>query len=511
MSSKVTIDLPKMAKAANFGIPVLAVIFFFSGWKLSFYFHFLTVFFLFLTVINFFYRHVQTSHTVLRNFGVLGQARYMMESIGPELRQYFFASDTEERPFNREERSEVYRKSQNIDSASSFGSQKQFDAEEIKIRHSMYPTAKENVKPYAVTFGEERGLESAYTMTRPMSISAMSYGALGERAVRSLARGAKLAGITMNTGEGGYPKYHLMEGCDLIFQLGTAKFGVRDEEGLLDDKKLSDLAQKEQVKMIEIKLSQGAKPGKGGLLPKEKITEEISELRGVPQGEDVVSPTNHLECVDVESTVRFIERVQRVSGLPVGIKLCVGCIHEFHDLVLEMKRLDIFPDYISVDGAEGGTGAAPRAFMDNYGVPLFPALHQVNTVLKDENVRDRLKIMASGKLIGPGRQMIAYCLGADAIYSARGFMLSLGCIQALQCGNNTCPVGITTHDPELQAGIDIPKKAIRIKNYVDNIEHDYYELLAATGKTCTRELSISNLYVPNGTTLGAYLSAETAA
>ena len=199
-----------------------------------------------------------------------------------------------------------------------------------------------------------------------------------------------------------------------------------------------------------------------------------------------------------------------MSQLPVGIKLCVGSLDEFRKLVVEMKTLGIFPDYISVDGAEGGTGAAPKAFMDNYGMPLFPALHGVVTILKEEGVRDRLKVMAAGKLIGPGRQMIAYCLGADAIYSARGFMLTLGCIQALQCGNNTCPVGITTHDPELQGGVVIEDKAQRVENYVENVEHDFYQLLAATGKTSVQELSSSNLYIPSGTTLAEFTQSGAA-
>lgn len=510
MTSKISIDLHKMANFANIAIPVFAILFLLGGTFVHFYIHFLTVFFIFLTVINFFYRHVQTTHALLRNFGVMGQARYMMESIGPELRQYFFANDTEEMPFNREERSEVYRKAKNIDSASSFGSQKNFDATEIKVRHTMYPTPKEKLKKYSVTYGEERGIKNTHTIDRPITISAMSYGALGQNAVRSLARGAKMAGISMNTGEGGYPKYHMMEGCDLIFQLGTAKFGVRNEDGTLNDEKLRELAAKDEIKMIEIKLSQGAKPGKGGLLPKEKITDEIAELRGISKGKDVVSPTHHAECKDVGTTIEFIKHVQDVSDLPVGIKLCVGSLDEFRALVREMKVRNIFPDYISVDGAEGGTGAAPKAFMDNYGMPLFPALHGVNTILLEEGVRDRLKLMAAGKLIGPGRQMMAYCLGADALYSARGFMLTLGCIQALQCGNNTCPVGITTHDPKLQGGVVVGEKAIRVKNYVENVEHDFYQLLAATGKTSVTELSIKDLYIPSGTTLSEMTQDEAA-
>lgn len=502
MTSSLHIDLHKISKFVNTSIPILFVLFLTSGIFISFYLHFLTIAFFFLMVVNFFYMNVQKEHVILKNFGIMGQARYMIESIGPEMRQYLFANDREERPFSREERSEVYRKAKNIDSASSFGSQQGFDSSEIKIRHTMFPTPKEKLESFSVTYGEERGLDSAYTINKPMMISAMSYGALGVNAVRSLARGAKLAGIPMNTGEGGYPKYHLMEDCDLIFQIGTAKFGVRDSEGLLDDSKLADIASKPQVKMIEIKFSQGAKPGKGGLLPKEKITDEIAELRGIQKGGDVVSPPFHPECDTVEHTVQFIKRVQDVSKLPTGFKVCLGKLSEFEILVEEMKRQNVFPDFISVDGAEGGTGAAPKAFLDGVGLPLAVGLHSVNDCLKRHGIRDKMKINASGKLISPGAQMIAFSLGADAIYSARGFMLSLGCIQALQCGNNTCPVGITTHDPELQKGLNIASRAIRVSNYVHNIEHDLEEILRATGCKNFSELSLENLYIPKNTVIG---------
>lgn len=504
MASSLHIDLHKVSKFINLFIPICLVLFLSAGTFISFYFHFLTVTFLFMTIANVFYMNVQQEHVILKNFGLMGQARYMLESIGPEMRQYLFASDQEERPFNREERSEVYRKAKNIDSASSFGSQQSFDSSEIKMRHSMFPTPKEQLKPFSVTYGEERGLETAYTIHHPIMISAMSYGALGANAVRSLARGAKLANIPMNTGEGGYPKYHLMENCDLIFQIGTAKFGVRTNDGLLDNAKLAKIAAKQQIKMIEIKLSQGAKPGKGGLLPKEKITDEIAELRGVSKEQDIVSPPFHPECDTVENTVQFIKRVQDVSGLPTGFKICLGCITEFEALVIEMKRQEVYPDFISVDGAEGGTGAAPKAFLDGVGMPLTAGLFSINDCLKRHGIRNKMKLNASGKLVSPGRQIMAFALGADAIYSARGFMLSLGCIQALQCGNNTCPIGITTHDPELQKGLVVETRAPRIANYVSNIEHDLEELLRATGRTCFSELTENNLYIPSNTVLSDY-------
>lgn len=504
MSTKLAVNLHKLARFTNVAIPTLALLFFIAGLKISFYFHFLTVAFLFITFLNTYYLFIQRSHSLLRNFGILGQGRYVLESLGPELRQYLFANDTEERPFNRTERSEAYRKANNVDYMASFGSQKQFDATEMKIRHSLFPISRSELEPFAVAFGAERGIKSVYTLKKPFIISAMSYGALGERAVRAFARGARKANVLMNTGEGGYPKYHLMEGCDLIFQMGTAKFGARNDDGSLNDALLTEITSKPEVKMVEIKLSQGAKPGKGGLLPKEKITDEIADLRKVPKDRDIISPPSHIECKDYASTVAFIDQVQRVTGLPTGIKMAVGNLHQIEEFVSEMKRQDTFPDWITVDGSEGGTGAAPKAFIDRVGLPLFPALKGVQDILQRAGARDRLKLLASGKLVNPGRQMIALCLGADAICTARGVMLAAGCIQAMQCGRNTCPIGITTHDPILQRGLDIESKATRVMNYLNNSVHDIEELLCATGARSTQDLSFDHLYVPIESTLYSF-------
>lgn len=501
MQMTLGVDLHKTARSVNIALLLMVPVSFLAGYYVSFYFHFITVALLFLNVINAFYLFVQKRHVLLRNFGVLAQARYLLESIGPEMRQYLFASDTEERPFNREERAEVYRKAYGVDSASSFGSQNEFDASELKIRHSMFPLRPERIEPFCVVFGEERKLDMAFAINKPIMISAMSFGALGQNAVRALARGAKTAGIPMNTGEGGFPKYHLMEGCNLVFQMGTAKFGIRNEDGTLNDDKLCEVVSHKEVRMIEIKLSQGAKPGKGGLLPKEKISEEIAQLRGVPRDRDVVSPPGHVECTDPTATVRFIGHVQQVSGLPTGIKLCLGNEIEFRALVEEMKLQNTFPDWITVDGAEGGTGAAPKSFMDRVGIPIWPALHTVHQTLLEMEVRDRLKLLASGRLINPGRVLTAIALGADACYSARGFMLALGCIQALQCGKNTCPIGITTHNPQLQRGLDIAAKSQRVTNFVNGLTHDFEQLQAATGKTSHRELTWEDLYIPEGSSL----------
>ncbi len=501
MPQALRVDLHKLARFTNAALFVLPAFFFALGSTISFYFHFATVAALFFLIVNLFYRYVQSEHTLLRNFGLIGQGRYLIESLGPELRQYLFNNDREERPFNRLERTNLYRKAKNVESAASFGSLLDYDATEIKLRHSMFPTHKEAARPFRLTLGESRGVERPHTLTRPLMISAMSYGALGENAVRALARGAAMAGVTMNTGEGGYPKYHLMEEADLTFQIGTAKFGVRTESGALDPDLLREVADKPQVKMIEIKFSQGAKPGKGGLLPKEKITPEIAELRKVPMGEDIISPPYHSECVDLPSTVRFIGHVQSLVALPVGIKLCVGSFDELHALVVEMKRQDVFPDSIAIDGGEGGTGAAPSAFLDRIGLPLFPALHGLVQILKSEEVRDRTHVFAAGKLVEAGRQCIAFALGADACYTARGFMFALGCIQARECGNNTCPVGITTQDPRLQAGLVPEAKAVRVKNYIDNTCHELEELTIAMGKVCPSELTVDDLYIPTGSNL----------
>lgn len=493
----VIINLEKMAGYINKIIPILALLGAYLGQKISPYFHIITAIFTLLALLNIYYFYIQKKHTLLANFGIIAQGRYLLESIGPELRQYLFSSDTEERPFNRVERSEIYRKSKGANDSAAFGSQLNFDDTEFKLLHSMYPIDKSEIDPFRIEFGKERNLKNSYAIKTPIMISAMSFGALGKNAVRALARGAKKAGIPICTGEGGYPKYHLMEGCDLIFQMGTAKFGTRDKDGTLDDAKLQALSALPQIKMIEIKLSQGAKPGKGGLLPKEKITKEIAELRNVPMDQDIVSPPYHSECKDAPSTVAFIKKIQTLSNLPVGIKLCIGRKSEFEALLSAMKKAKTYPDYIAIDGAEGGTGAATKSFLDDVGTPLFPALEFVESALKKAKIRDKLKLICAGKLISPGKQFAAMSLGADACYSARGFLLALGCIQALQCNKNTCPVGITTHSPHLQRGLDIEAKSNRIKNYVERLIHDYHELLAALGKTHYKDLSKDNLIIPS--------------
>ena len=490
LEHKITINLEKLSRFINALLVIAlitsgAFIFFYPSVWINLLFFLLFI----LNGLNFYYRHIQKKHTLLANFGILAQIRYFIESLGPEFRQYLYSSDMEGRPFNRVDRSDIYRKSKDTEKSAAFGSLLNFDDTEMKLKHSMFPISKSKIQKFSLTFGEERNLKTAYTITQPIIIGAMSYGALGKKAVRALSRGARKANIPLNTGEGGFPKYHLMENCDLIFQMGTAKFGVRTKEGLLDSKLLAELSQKPQVKMIEIKFSQGAKPGKGGILPKEKITKEISELRGVEMGSDVISPPRHQECTDPQSTCFFIKKIQDISGLPVGVKLCLGQIDEFCQWVQSMKDLNIFPDYIAIDGAEGGTGAAPKIFMDHVGWPVLKALPLVHQILEQQGVRDKMKVLASGKLINSGKQIMALSMGADAISTARGFMLALGCIQALRCNNNSCPVGITTHSPKLEKGLDIEEKSERIKNYVHNLKHDYYEIMSSLGQKSFQSLN----------------------
>ncbi len=492
--TKMSLDMGMMSRLVNLSLPFLCLLFAMAGYAFSFYFHFGTVFFFLLSILNLYYRYGQRRHTLLSNFGIIAQLRYFLESLGPEMRQYLFAGDTEERPFNRIEREEVYRMSRALDFSGAFGSEREFYSGDLKLRHSFFPLRREEVEPFSLVFGEERGAENSYRITHPVMVSGMSYGALSARAVETLSRGVREAGIPMSTGEGGYPEHHLKGGGDLIFQMGTAKFGVRREDNTLDEESLRRIASLESVKMIEIKLSQGAKPGKGGLLPAEKVTDEIARLRKVEPGVEILSPPGHPECTDPLSTVEFIGRVQRVSALPVGIKFCLGQTSEFRALVRAMKERSLFPDYIALDGAEGGTGAAPRSFMDDLGLPIFYSLPLVDRILREEGVRDRLKLVAAGRLIIPSRQILAMALGADVIYTARGFMLALGCIQSLQCNRNTCPVGITTHDPRLVRGLDQEYKSRRVRNYVKALEEVHGELLSAMGVRSHRELNADHVY-----------------
>jgi glutamate synthase domain-containing protein 2 len=302
----------------------------------------------------------------------------------------------------------------------------------------------------------------------------MSYGAISRPAVLALSNGAKKAGCWLNTGEGGLAPYHLAGGADVVFQMGTAKYGARDAQGRLDEMRLRELANYEQVRMIEVKLSQGAKPGKGGILPAAKVTEEVARIRGIPQGQDSISPNRHLEIRDATTLLDFIARVRDISGRPTGFKTVFGSYDWLGEICEEIHRrgIDSAPDFITVDSGDGGTGAAPMTLLDNVGLPVRESLPHVVDILREHGLRDRIKVIASGKMINPVGVATALCVGADFVNSARGFMFALGCIQAMKCNKNTCPTGITTHDKNLQRGLVVTDKSERVARYQQGMERE---------------------------------------
>lgn len=417
----------------------------------------------------------QTSQTIRRNYPVVGRFRYFFEHMGEFFRQYFFALDREELPFNRAQRSWVYRAAKNIDSTVAFGSTHPLNEPgDFIFLNGLFPPLEEEVKPRGrIEFGRGFAREP-YSSSSFFNISAMSFGALSAPAIRALSAGAKAAGIWLNTGEGAISPYHLEGGCDIVFQIGTAKYGVRNEAGELDDEKLREIASHEQVRMFEIKLSQGAKPGKGGILPAAKVTRVIATTRGIPEGEDSLSPNRHPDINSIDELLEMIHRVRQVTGKPTGIKAVIGqadWLEEFCQHI-HTKGLDFAPDFFTVDSADGGTGAAPQSLIDYMGLPVKRSLPLVVDTLVQYGLRERIRVVSSGKMINPAGVAAGLCLGADTVNSARGFMFALGCIQALQCNKNTCPTGITTHDEDLQRGLHPESKASRVAKYADNLMHE---------------------------------------
>ena len=432
----------------------------------------------------------QTKQAIRHNYPVIGRFRYWFEELGTFFRQYFFAMDREELPFNRADRSWVYRAAKNLSTTTAFGSTRDLRvAGTVLFSNCPYPTLGEDAAVVGdVTVGP--GCKKPYTTHSLFNISGMSYGALSTPAVRALSKGAKLAGCWMNTGEGGLSPYHLEGGADIVFQIGTAKYGVRDENGLLSEDKLREIAAHEQIKMFEIKLSQGAKPGKGGILPGEKVTEEIAAIRGIPVGEDSISPNRHPEINNEDDLLDMIGRIREVTGKPVGIKAVIGSYFWVESFCRAIKNrgIDSAPDFITIDSADGGTGAAPMSLIDYMGLPIRESLPRVVDILSNHGLKQRIKIITSGKLVTPADVAWALCVGADFIVSARGFMFSLGCIQALQCDKNTCPTGITTHNKKLQTGLDIEVKAQRVKNYATNMAYEVGVVAHSCGVREPRQL-----------------------
>lgn len=415
----------------------------------------------------------QTRHAIRRNFPVVGRFRYFFEHLGEFFRQYFFAQDREEMPFNRAQRSWVYRAAKNIENTIAFGSTRDLTPTgTVFFVNTAFPTLDENAaKPQSVQIGPY--CAHPYETESFFNISGMSYGAISKPAITALSNGARKSGAWMNTGEGGLSPAHLAGGADIVFQIGTAKYGVRDHDGNLSDDKLKEIAAHEQVRMFEIKLSQGAKPGKGGILPGGKVTPEISKIRGIPVGQDSISPNRHPEMNTIGDILDSVDHIRRVTGKPTGFKTVIGDYQWLDDMLSEVNKrgVESAPDFITIDSADGGTGAAPVALMDYMGLPLRESLPMVVDILYKHGLKDRIKVIASGKMITAADVAWALCMGADFCASARGFMFALGCIQALQCNKNTCPTGITTHDPKLQRGLDPIDKAERVAHYKKNLEY----------------------------------------
>lgn len=432
----------------------------------------------------------QKKHAIRHNYPVLGRFRYMFEHMGEFFRQYFFALDREEMPFNRAERSWVYRAAKNIDNTTAFGSTRDLHpAGTVLFVNCPFPTLGEDAaRTTEVSIGPY--CEEPYTTRSLFNVSGMSYGAISKPAVLALSKGARLGGCWQNTGEGGLSPWHLQGGADLVFQIGTAKYGVRDPDGRLSDDKLREIAAHPQVKMFEIKLSQGAKPGKGGILPGGKVTAEIAQIRGIPAGVDSISPNRHPDIDSVDELLNLIERIRRVTGKPVGFKTVIGAYGWLDELfgIINKRDIQSAPDFITVDSADGGTGAAPMSLIDYMGLPIKESLPLAIDKLVDHGLRERIKVIASGKLITPAEVAWAMCVGADFVTSARGFMFALGCIQALQCNKNTCPTGITTHKKKLQAGLDPDLKAQRVQNYVENMVHEIGVIAHSCGVREPRQL-----------------------
>ncbi len=447
----------------------------------------------------------QTTHAIRRNYPVVGRFRYFFEELGEFFRQYFFAMDREEMPFNRAERAWAYRAAKGIDSTMAFGSTRDLHRPGTLIYvNCAWPTLDEDsTAASSVTVGPY--CEQPFTTDRIFHVSGMSYGAISAPAIKALSRGAQMAGCWLNTGEGGLSSHHLEGGADIVFQIGTAKYGVRDKEGRLDEGKLREIAAHSTVRMFEIKLSQGAKPGKGGILPGAKVTEEIAAVRGIPIGEASISPNRHPDIGSCGELLDFIDRVRTITGKPVGFKTVVGAWGWLEELFREAhaRGPHAGPDFIAIDSGDGGSGAAPKPLMDAVGLPIQESLPIVVDLLQKTGMRDRVKVIASGKMVNPSEVAGALCFGADFVVSARGFMFALGCIQAMKCNKNTCPTGITTHDRRLQRGLVPADKALRVMRYQQTMEKEVGMIAHSCGVPEARCLRRKHcrMVMPNGRSL----------
>ncbi len=448
-----------------------------------------------LLVIVGFMDMLQTKHTIVRNYPILGRARYWMEDLRPKLYQYFIESDIDGRPINRIDRSTVYQRAKKETDTMPFGTQLDVYAEGYEwMSHSINPKDfhKLNAKPRVIIGGKDCLQKYDASI---FNVSAMSFGSLSSNAVEALNGGAKIGGFAHNTGEGGLSPYHLKQGGDIIWQIGTGYFGARDAAGKFNVEAYSKNAMKPEVKMIELKLSQGAKPGHGGILPAKKNTPEIAAIRLVEPGTTVYSPPYHSAFSTPKGLMQMIKTLRDASGgKPVGFKLCIGQKSEFIGICKAMLELNIYPDFISVDGGEGGTGAAPQEFSNYVGAPLMDGLAFVHNMLVGFGLRNEIKIIASGKMISAFHLVRAIALGADACNSARAMMMAIGCIQALVCNTNKCPTGVATQDKSLSDGLVVDDKKQRVANYHSETLKNFVELCGAAGIDDYKQLTRSHIY-----------------
>lgn len=446
----------------------------------------LTVLFLALTALGF-YDLKQTHHAVRRSYPIIGNLRYFFESIRPELRQYFFEDDSQDTPFSRDSRTMVYQRAKQQIDKRAFGTH-------IDVYNDHYEWINHSMTPQHITDPNFRITVGGHACKQPvhlsvLNISAMSFGSLSANAILALNEGAKIGHFAHDTGEGGISAYHLRPGGDLIWNIGSGYFGCRDNEGHFNDQAFAANATRPEVKMIEIKLSQGAKPGHGGILPGSKVTPEIAAARGVPIGKDCNSPASHSAFNSPISLLMFVDKLRRLSGgKPVGFKVCIGHPWEWFAIAKAMIETDIKPDFIVIDGAEGGTGAAPVEFADHVGTPLREALRLVHNTLVGLGIRDQIKLGASGKIVSAFDMARVFALGADWCNSARAFMFAIGCIQAQQCHTGKCPTGVATQDEGRQRALVVTDKAPRVANYHRNTLKSLAELVGAAGLSHPNQL-----------------------
>lgn len=437
----------------------------------------------------------QTKHSIMRTYPVFGRMRYWMEALRPKLYQYFIESDIDGRPINRIDRSTIYQRAKHEVDSMAFGTQMDVYAEGYEwMSHSIAPKdfTKLDRNPKVVIGNKDCKQPYASSL---LNVSAMSFGALSSNAIEALNGGAKIGGFAHNTGEGGISPHHLRQGGDLIWQIGTGYFGCRDENGNFSPDGFRKNANRPEVKMIELKISQGAKPGHGGILPATKNTPEIAAIRHIKPGTTVASPPFHSAFNNPLELVKFIQQLRELSGgKPVGFKLCIGRGNEFIGICKAMIELDTFPDFITVDGGEGGTGAAPQEFSNYVGAPLLDGLAFVHNMLVGYNIRHHIKIIASGKILSGFSIVRAIAIGADACNSARAMMMAVGCIQALQCNTNKCPTGVATQDPSLTVGLVVDDKKQRVANYHAETVKNFVELIGAAGIDNYRDLTRSHIY-----------------